>query len=53
MYVCVGDLKTSKKRPMPVFKGNLLYDDFVGIPNIGQRRQLHTDEITIEPTDFI
>ena len=27
-----SDLKTSKKRPVLVFKDNLPYDDFVGIP---------------------
>jgi len=47
-----SDLKTSKKRPVLVFKDNLPYDDFVGIPISSQLRQLHADEITIKPTDF-
>jgi len=48
-----SDLKTSKKRPVLVFKDNLPYDDFVGIPISSQIRQLHLDECTIESTDFI
>ena len=47
-----SDLKTSKKRPVLVFKDNLPYDDFVAIPISSQVRQLHTDEVTIEPSDF-
>lgn len=48
-----SDLKTSKKRPVLVFKDNLPYEDFVGIPISSQIRQIHDDEITIESTDFI
>ncbi len=47
-----SDLKTSKKRPVLIFKDNLPYDDFVGIPISSQLRQLHADEIIIEPSDF-
>jgi len=47
-----SDLKTSKKRPVLVFKDNLPYDDFVAIPISSQVRQLHTDEVTIKPSDF-
>jgi mRNA interferase MazF len=39
-----SDLKTSKKRPVLVFKDNLPYDDFVGIPISSQLRQLYADE---------
>ena len=48
-----SDLKTSKKRPVLVFKDHLPYDDFVGIPISSQIRQLHADENTIELSDFI
>jgi len=47
-----SDLKTSKKRPVLVFKDNLPYDDFVGIPISSQIRQLHSDESTLEAIDF-
>jgi mRNA interferase MazF len=46
------DLKTSKNRPVLVFKDNLPFDDFVGIPISSQIIQLHTDEVLIKPTDF-
>ena len=48
-----SDLKTSKNRPILVFKDNLPFDDFVGIPISSQIMQLHEDEILIESTDFI
>jgi len=48
-----SDLKTSKKRPVLVFKDNLPYDDFVGIPISSQIRQIHLDESLLEVTDFI
>lgn len=38
LCVCVNDLKTSKKRPVLVFKDNLPYDDFIGIPISSQVR---------------
>lgn len=47
-----SNLKASKKRPVLVFKDNLPYGDFVCIPISSQIRQLHSDEYTIEPTDF-
>lgn len=47
-----SDLKTSKNRPVLVFKDNLPFDDFVGIPISSQIIQLHTDEVLITPADF-
>ncbi|MEY3789103.1 MAG: hypothetical protein RLZ75_3311 [Pseudomonadota bacterium] len=47
-----SDLKTSKNRPVLVFKDNLPFDDFVGIPISSQIIQLHADEALIESTDF-
>ena len=47
-----SDLKTSKNRPILVFKDNLPFDDFVGIPISSQIIQLHEDETLIESTDF-
>ncbi len=47
-----SDLKTSKSRPVLVFKDNLPFDDFVAIPISSQISQLHADEILIESTDF-
>ncbi len=48
-----SDLKTSKQRPVLVFKDNLPYDDFVGIPISSQIRQMHLDESKLEAADFI
>lgn len=48
-----SDLKTSKKRPVLVFKDNLPYDDFVGIPISSQIRQVHLDESILETVDFV
>lgn len=47
-----SDLKTSKNRPVLVFKDNLPHDDFIGIPISSQIIQFHADEILIESTDF-
>jgi len=48
-----SDLKSSKNRPVLVFKDNLPFDDFVGIPISSQLSQLHDDEVLIEHSDFI
>ncbi len=52
MIFYFSDLKTSKKRPVLVFKDNLPYDDFVGIPISSQIRQMHLDESLLESVDF-
>ncbi len=44
-----SDLKTSKKRPVLVFKDNLP----VGIPISSQIRQIHLDESLLEAVDFV
>lgn len=48
-----SDFKQSKQRPVLLFKDNLPFDDFVGIPVSSQIHQLHEDESLIEQTDFI
>jgi len=48
-----SDLKTSKNRPVLVFKDNLSYNDFVGIPISSQLSQQYADEILIDAKDFI
>ncbi|MCG5536027.1 type II toxin-antitoxin system PemK/MazF family toxin [Ectothiorhodospira mobilis] len=47
-----SDLKTHKRRPVIVFKDNLPFDDFVGIPVSSQTAQLHDDESILEPFDL-
>ncbi len=47
-----SDLKISKNRPVLVFKDNLPFDDFIGIPISSQIVQLYADEIIIKSTDF-
>ena len=47
-----SDLERSKKRPVLVFKDNLPYDDFVGIPISGQLRELHQDESLVDSSKF-
>ncbi len=48
-----SDARQSKRRPVLVFKNNLPFDDFVGIPVSSQIHQLHADEYVIEQTDFM
>ena len=48
-----SDLKTSKKRPVLVFKDNLPYDDFVAIPISSKINNLYEDELLLNNTDFI
>lgn len=47
-----SDLKTSKRRPVIVFKDNLPFDDFVGIPVSSQIAKLHDDEFILEPSEM-
>lgn len=47
-----SDLKTSKRRPVIVFKDNLPFDDFVGVPVSSQIGKLHEDEFILEPSDM-
>lgn len=43
-----SDLKKSKKRPVLIFKDNLPYDDFIGIPISSNIENLHSDEVIIK-----
>ncbi|RLA19751.1 MAG: type II toxin-antitoxin system PemK/MazF family toxin [Gammaproteobacteria bacterium] len=47
-----SDLKQSKNRPVLIFKDNLPYGDFVGIPISSQIQKLHADEHKISHADF-
>ncbi len=47
-----SDLKSNKKRPVLVFKDNLPYDDFIGIPISSKIDNLHKDEYLIKSSDF-
>jgi mRNA interferase MazF len=47
-----SDLKSSKKRPVLVFKDNLPYDDFVAVPISGKIENLKNDEFLIDGSDF-
>ena len=48
-----SDLKQSKLRPVVVFKDNLPFDDFVGIPVSSRLDRLMDDEIVIDDSSFI
>ena len=47
-----SDLKTSKRRPVIVFKDNLPFEDFVGVPISSQITKLHEDEFILESSDM-
>lgn len=47
-----SDLQTSKRRPVIVFKDNLPFDDFVGIPVSSQTYRLHADEFILEAVQY-
>ena len=47
-----SDIKNTKKRPVLVFKDNLPYNDFVGIPISSKIEKLKDDEIIIKTDDF-
>jgi len=46
------DFNTTKKRPVLVFKDNLPYDDFIGIPISSKISKLNEDEYIIDKSDF-
>jgi mRNA interferase MazF len=47
-----SDTKTSKDRPVLVFKDNLPHKDFVGIPLSSKTHNLLEDEFIIDNLDF-
>lgn len=47
-----SDTKTSKDRPVLVFKDNLPHEDFVGIPLSSKTQNLLEDEFIINNLDF-
>lgn len=48
-----SDLNKSKKRPVLVFKDNLPFDDFVGIPISSKIEKLQYDELLLDSDDFV
>lgn len=48
-----SDLATSKFRPVIVFKDNLPFDDFVGIPVSSRISALHEDESLLTEADVL
>ncbi len=42
-----SDLKQSKRRPVLVFKDNLPFDDFIGLPMSSKIDRLYDDEVLI------
>ncbi len=51
MQVLFSDLAASKARPVIVFKDNLPFDDFVGIPISSKIERLYADETILDPDD--
>ncbi|WP_342630732.1 type II toxin-antitoxin system PemK/MazF family toxin [Marinobacter alkaliphilus] len=47
-----SDLGQRKRRPVIVFRDNLPFDDFVGIPVSSRVDRLHADESLLEPYDL-
>ena len=47
-----SDLKTSKKRPVLVFKDNLPYNDFIAIPISSKTDNLKPGEVIIDNDSF-
>lgn len=47
-----SDFNTTKNRPVLVFKDNLPYDDFIGIPISSNTDKLFDDECLIDDFDF-
>jgi mRNA interferase MazF len=47
-----SDFKQHKLRPVVVFKDNLPFDDFVGMPVSSRLDRMNDDEIVIEQSDF-
>jgi mRNA interferase MazF len=48
-----SDLQSNKLRPVIVFKDNLPFEDFIGLPISSQLHQVHDDEFIINTTDLI
>ncbi|MCL7945100.1 type II toxin-antitoxin system PemK/MazF family toxin [Marinobacter sp. ATCH36] len=48
-----SDLGASKRRPVVVFRDNLPFDDFVGIPVSSKVNTLHADEFLLEAADLV
>ena len=48
-----SDLKQNKLRPVVVFKNNLPFEDFVGIPVSSRLDSLKDDEVVIDQSDFV
>jgi mRNA interferase MazF len=48
-----SDLKQSKLRPVVVFKDNLPFDDFIGMPVSSRLDRLNDDEVVIDAADFM
>ena len=47
-----SDLGARKHRPVIVFRDNLPFEDFVGVPVSSQTATLHDDEFILEPTEL-
>jgi len=47
-----SDLRTTKKRPVLVFKDNLPFNDFVAIPISSKIEKMHDDELILDHSDF-
>lgn len=47
-----SDLKQNKLRPVVVFKNNLPFDDFVGMPISSKLDRLNDDEFLVDQSDF-
>jgi len=47
-----SDLKSSKKRPVLIFKDNLPFDDFVAVPISSKIEKIHSDEAILDSEDF-
>jgi len=48
-----SDLRERKRRPVMVFRDNLPFDDFVGIPVSSQTATLYDDEFILDPSDLV
>lgn len=47
-----SDLKQNKLRPVIVFKDNLPFNDFVGMPISSKLDRLSNDELLVDQSDF-
>lgn len=48
-----SDLEQSKRRPVIVFRDNLPFDDFVGIPVSSKIDTLYADESLLQPEELL